>query len=241
MYTMGLPQGMDLNNRMTLKKDALRMSVLWNLNDTRSWLRSVSLLEDKAKDFGLDLHATGKFLLFQRMMDYVVLTFFKSITLAMILVGILMMILLRSVKLGLLSMAPNILPLFFGAAFMKLMGMQLNIGTALVASVTLGIAVDDTIHFLTNFYRLKKAGQDEDSAIKEIFTYTGMALIFTTVILVLGFGLFIFGDFIPNINFGLLCAMVLMSALLADLIFLPALLFIVADFRNFFSPRKARG
>ncbi len=225
LYTMSLPQGMDLNNRMTLDNESMRMSILWSVFDTRGWLDHVDEIEQKMKELGIQGHATGKFLLFQRMMDYVVMTFLQSITMAMILIAILMMLLLRSFKLGLLSIFPNILPLTFGAAFMHLVGIDLNIGSALVASVCLGIAVDDTIHFLTNYYRLRSEGHSIYDTITRVFTYTGSALLVTTVILVSAFALFIIGDFVPNFHFGLLSAFVLVVALITDVVFLPALLF----------------
>lgn len=224
LYSMSLPQGMDLNNRMTLKKDKMRMSVLWSIYDTKGWLKHIGEIERMGKDEGLDIEATGKFYLFQRMMEYVVNTFMKSITMAMILVAFLMMLIFRSVKIGLISLIPNVLPLVFGAAIMVLTDTDLNIGSALVFSVCLGIAVDDTIHFLSNYYRLKKEGMEEKEIMGTIFTYTGSALAVTTIILASGFGIYYFGDFIPNENFGMLCALVLTGALFIDLFFLPALL-----------------
>lgn len=224
LYSMSLPQGMDLNNRMTLKNDSIRMSLLWSVYDSRGWLSGVDELEKIAKEEGLDVYVTGKFLLFQRMMDYVVETFFKSVTMALFLVALLMAVIFKSIKLGLLSLVPNVLPLAFGGAFMKLMGIDLNIGSSLVASVCLGIAVDDTIHFLSNFYRYRSQGYSLDETIARIYTFTGSALMVTTVILVSGFGLYMLGDFIPNVNFGMLCAVILTFALIVDLVFLPALL-----------------
>ena len=232
LYTMSLPQGMDLNNRMTLDNSAMRMSVLWSVFDTRGWLKHVDEIEHKMKELGLTGHATGKFLLFQRMMDYVVMTFLQSITMAMILISFLMMILLRSFKLGILSLFPNILPLFFGAAFMHFLEIDLNIGSALVASVCLGIAVDDTIHFLTNYYRMRSEGLNIYDAITRVFTYTGSALVVTTLILSTAFGMFVIGDFVPNHHFGMLSAFVLFVALLTDVIFLPALLFSIERLKD---------
>lgn len=229
LYSMSLPQGMDLNNRMTLKNDAIRMSILWSVYDSRGWLNGAKELEVMAKEEGLDVFVTGKFLLFQRMMDYVVETFFTSVTMALFLVALLMSIIFRSIKLGLLSLVPNVLPLVFGGAFMKLMDIDLNIGSSLVASVCLGIAVDDTIHFLSNFYRYRSQGYSLDETIAKIYTYTGSALIVTTAILASGFGLYMIGDFIPNVNFGLLCAVILTVALVVDLVFLPALLIFLQD------------
>ncbi|MCF8059887.1 MAG: MMPL family transporter [Bacteriovoracaceae bacterium] len=231
LYSMGLPQGMDLNNRMTLKKDKMRMSVLWSIYDTRGWLKHIDELEKMGREMGLNIEATGKFYLFQRMMDYVVLTFVKSITMAMLLVALLMILIFKSFKIGLISLVPNVLPLVLGGAIMVIGKVDLNIGSALVFSVCLGIAVDDTIHFLSNYYRLKKEGMPEKDIMGTIFTYTGSALVVTTVILASGFGIYYFGDFVPNENFGMLCALVLTGALLIDMFFLPALLMWLAERR----------
>jgi predicted RND superfamily exporter protein len=231
LYSMSLPQGMDLNNRMTLKNDKMRMSVLWSIYDTKGWLKHIGEIEKMGKEMGLQIEATGKFYLFQRMMDYVVLTFVKSITMAMFLVALLMIVIFRSFKIGLISLIPNVLPLVLGGAIMVLGKVDLNIGSALVFSVCLGIAVDDTIHFLSNYYRLKKEGMAEKEIMGTIFTYTGSALLVTTVILASGFGIYYFGDFIPNENFGMLCALVLTGALLIDMLFLPALLMWLAELK----------
>lgn len=225
LYSMSLPQGMDMTNRVSLDYESMRMSVLWSIFDTRGWLKHVAEIEQKAQELDLKVKATGKFLLFQRMMDYVVMTFFQSVTMALFLVAILMSLLFRSLKLGLLSLVPNVLPLFFGGALMYLTGIDLNIGSAIVASVCLGIAVDDTIHFLSQYYRQRSLGLEPVEAMASIMTYTGSALIITTGILVSGFSLYMFADFIPSVNFGQLCAVVLTGALAVDLIFLPALLF----------------
>lgn len=229
LYTMSLPQGMDLNDRMTLRNESMRMTVLWSVFDTRGWLSGVDELHSWAKDEGLEVYITGKFLLFQRMMGYVVETFFTSVTMALFLVALLLSIVFRSIKIGLLSLVPNVIPLTFGGAFMVMMGIDLNIGSALVASVCLGIAVDDTIHFLANFYRYRSQGYSLDETIAKIFTYTGSALMVTTIILSSGFGLYIAGDFIPNVNFGMLCAVILILALLVDLVFLPALMIVFQE------------
>jgi uncharacterized protein len=224
LYTLSLPQGMDLNNRMTLDQEAMRMTILWRIQTSKDWGHWVREIQNKAQELELDLIVTGKTDLFQRMMGYVVITFAKSILTASVLVCLLMILLFGSIKIGLISLLPNFLPLVIGAAFMKLTGMHLNVGTTIVASVCLGIAVDDTIHFLSNYYRWKKRGLNSIDALTQIMTFTGSALLVTTIILVAGFGLFIFGSFTPNVNFGVMCAFILTTALIVDLIFLPALL-----------------
>lgn len=227
LYTMSLPQGMDLKNRMTINNDAMRISVLWDVWDSKNWLKFTDMIEAKAKEMNLDIAVTGKFLLFQRMMGYVVETFIKSIAMAMILISIVMAVYFRSIRAGLLSMVPNAIPILFVGGLLYITGIPLNIGSSIVSSVCLGIAVDDTIHFLANYYRLRKEGHSINDSIASVFTFTGSALIVTTVILASGFGLYMAGDFIPNFHFGLLCATILTAALVLDVIFLPALLMLV--------------
>jgi predicted RND superfamily exporter protein len=226
-YTMGLPPGMDINNRVASNFSSTRISLLWTVYDTTTWQIYREKIKAKAKELNLDLVIAGKANLFQDMIDYVVETFLTSILMALGFVAILLMIVFRSIKIGLISLIPNLLPLTFGAATMAIFGMDLNLGTSLVASVCLGIAVDDTIHFLSNYLKNREAGLTQRENIELIFRYTGSALIITTLILSSAFGLYIFGEFLPNVNFGILCSVTLMSALIVDLTFLPALLLVI--------------
>ena len=91
-------------------------------------------------------------------------------------------------------------------------------------SVCLGIAVDDTIHILSNYNRLRQTGMAPQQAMTEVFNHTGPALVLTTLILVAGFGTFALATFIPNLYFGVMCAIILTVALFTDFTFLPALL-----------------
>ncbi len=224
LYTMSLPQGMELSDRMTLDNDMLRMTAMWTLHESRTSLVEMKKIEAKAAELGLDAYVTGKTPLWHGLNPYVVGTFIVSISLALILVSILMVIVFRSFSLGLLSMIPNTVPLIFGGAVMTLLAKPLDIGTVIVGSVCLGIAVDDTIHFLSNYNRWRKAGADPMSAVAQVVTHTGPALAVTTVILVAGFGTFAFASFVPNINFGIMTAIILTTALITDFTLLPALL-----------------
>ena len=159
LYTMS-PQGMDINNRMSLDQDALRMSVLWTVQESKDWGDLVSQIEAKGKEMGLTIAVTGKTNLFQQMMGYVVTTFFQSIVMASFLVCLLMIALFRSLKIGLISLIPNLLPLVYGGAFpfKNFNGYESKYRNALVVSVCLGIVVDDTIHFLLIIVPIQKVG-----------------------------------------------------------------------------------
>ncbi|OUR96742.1 hypothetical protein A9Q84_10400 [Halobacteriovorax marinus] len=228
LYTISLPQGKDLNDRMTINMDSMRMAILWTTQASKLSLKRMKMFEEKSKDFGLDAHVTGKIPIYQNMTTFVVHSFFSSISLALVGIAILLIIIFKSFKLGILSMLPNIIPLGFGAGIMTLLDKPIDVGTALVGSVCLGIVVDDTIHFLSNFNHCQKKGMGTKESLKFVLGSTGPALFWTTAILALGFGALMFANFVPNTNFGILTALVLTIALIIDLIFLPALLLIIA-------------
>ncbi len=224
LYTMSLPQGMDINDRLTVENDALRMSVLWTVRRSEDFVREAARLQAKAKEMGLDTVTTGKMMLYQSMNGYVVDSFLTSISIAMVLISLLLVVALRSVWLGALALVANVAPLVVGGALIRLMGQPLDVGTVIVASVCLGIAVDDTIHFLADFERWRARGLKVREATLQVFYHTVPALLTTTVILVASFGIFALADFTPNRNFGVLTAGVLGTALIMDITLLPAML-----------------
>jgi predicted RND superfamily exporter protein len=225
LYTMSLPVGEDLNNRMDLEQRRMRMTILWSKQSSSLSLEGVKVYEAKAKELGLNIKTTGKSILFHRMNSYVVYTFFTSIAMALTLITLILIFIFKDLRLGLLSIIPNFVPVLFGAGLLTILEKPIDIGCAIVASVTLGIAVDDTIHFLSHYNSLKNKGVEKFEAMVAVFTSTGLALLVTTVILVSCFGLFMFANLMPNINFGILCALVLSIALICDLVLLPAIIF----------------
>lgn len=229
LYTMGLPQGMDLNNRMDIKQRELRLSLLWSVQNSKESLLRVTEIEEKAKELGLSAVTTGKPILFQRMNGYVVETFTTSMGMALGLITLILIIVFRSFKIGLLSLVPNLIPIILGTGLLTLIKTPIDVGCAIVASVTLGIAVDDTIHFLAHYSKLVRQGMDRVDALTEVISGTGVALVVTTMILVSGFGLFMFASLTPNKNFGILCSFVLFIALVCDLVVLPCIILTVKN------------
>jgi predicted RND superfamily exporter protein len=228
LYTMGLPQGMDLNNQFTLDNRKLRLKVVWNIDTSKESEKKMYYILKLAKDHELDLTPAGNAPLNLSMNTQVVRSFFSSMVMALLLVSLLLFLVYKDLYISLLSLLPNVIPLCFGGALMYLLNKPIDMGTSIVCTVCLGIAVDDTIHFISSFKQYRKQGLDVLTAIAEVFTITGKALVVTTILLVVGFGSFIFADFVPNRNFGVLCSLILALALITDLLFLPALL-MVAD------------
>lgn len=227
LYQMGLPQGQDLNNRISLDNRFLRLSVMWKVEDTKRSNELYKMIQEKAKSLGLNAEVTGKISIMQMMSSYVVSTFVVSSIFTFIFIALIMAITFKSIKLGFLSLIPNTLPLIFGGGALYFLDIPLNFGTSLVFSVCLGIAVDDTIHFLSAYKEYRDMNINILTSIEKTLSKVGKALIYTTVVLIFGFGIFIFGGFIPNVYFGIICAIILFFALVLDLVFLPALLLIL--------------
>ncbi len=148
----------------------------------------------------------------------------ESTVWAFALIAIVMMLVLKSFRAGLISMLPNVFPICIVFGFMSWTGMEVDIGTMMTASVAMGVAVDDTVHFLTWFRWGLDEGYTRGRAIKEAYSRCAMAMFQTTIIGGLGLAVFAFSTFTPTQRFGYLMVSLLAVALVGDLIFLPALL-----------------
>ncbi len=148
----------------------------------------------------------------------------KSLLSALVLIFITMFFICRNIKLALLSLIPNLFPIAVTLGIMGWCDIPLNVTNIMIASVTIGIAVDDTIHFITWFRRHSIAGMDREKALLQTFKDVGKPLVTTTVVLCLGFFVLLLGTITPTKTFGLLAGISLFLALLADLFFLPPLI-----------------
>ena len=162
----------------------------------------------------------------------------KSFLLAFVLIGVVMVVMLRSVRAGLISMIPNAFPALVVFGGMGWAGQLCDIGTMMTASVALGIAVDDTIHFLSWFRRGINSGLDRRAAVRLAYRRCGKAMLQTTIICGLGMLVFGFSSFVPTARFAGLMFTLLLVALVGDLLLLPALL--TGPIGRFFAPRPVR-
>ena len=151
-----------------------------------------------------------------------------SYLIAFVLISFMMMLILGSVPMGLLSMIPNLVPIIMGLLLMYIANIPLDMFTLLIGSIAIGLAVDDTIHFLHNFRRYYLESGDEKKAIQQTFYTTGKAMVITTIVLSLGFYAYMMAQMISVQNFGLLTGSVIVMALLSDLLLAPALMMLVA-------------
>lgn len=143
---------------------------------------------------------------------------------AFALIALSMGILFRSVKMAFLSLVPNVFPILLTAGFIGFANIDLNMTTAIVFTIAFGIAVDDTIHFLSRYHQELKAGRSNFLAVRRTFISTGKAIVLTTIILLGGFVSLLFSDFQSTFYIGLFVSMTLIFALITDLSLLPLLL-----------------
>lgn len=175
----------------------------------------------------LTVQATGFVKLMEDMRSYLIRSQVASILIAFATITLMMFLLFRSWKLALFSMIPNVGPILLGLAFMVLLHISLDPGTVMIATIALGLVVDDTCHFLVRLRRQMAAGQALRHAIAETMNQTGRPIILTSVILATAFATLAVGSFMPTLCFGLVSAFVLLTALVADLVVLPAALLVL--------------
>ncbi len=167
---------------------------------------------------------TGKTLIANKLISFIVNSQVQSLSLAFLLIFILMFAIFRSFKLGLLAMVPNILPILFNFAIMGFCGIPLNSATAIIAAVAIGIAVDDTIHFICEYRDQRHRNHSVNEAVRQAIITKGSPIITTSLIMTGGFGVLLFASFVPTIQFGFLSALIMLFAVISDLLILPGLL-----------------
>lgn len=167
---------------------------------------------------------TGKALLLDKSNEVIAYNLGYGLLTAILIVSVIMGVLFRSVKMAVIALIPNVLPLVFIAGIMGLWGIGLKMSTAVIFTISFGIAVDDTIHFLSRYKTELARGNSPEKALQTTYVSTGKAIILTTIILVLGFGVLMFSQFATTFTSGFFISLTLVLALLSDLFLLPALL-----------------
>lgn len=179
-------------------------------------------IQSEHPEFSMEL--TGGAVWRWRNLYQIVVDLAASLGTASIIILLVLAFVYRSIRLGLISIVPNLFPLAFTGAYLVWAGYNLEIVMVCNFTICLGIAVDDTIHFLTR-YREERAGcTSNDEAIRRAFTGVGTALIMTTSVLVAGFAIVTFSDSRDHRIFAMMGALTISAALFCDLLFLPALL-----------------
>jgi len=175
----------------------------------------------------VEITVTGMVPLFQRTLSAAMSSMATSYIVAFILIAIMMVILLGSFKIGLISMVPNVLPIIMTLGFMSMVGMHLDMFTMLVGAIVIGLSVDDTVHFFHNFAKFHHLGFSTKKSVEKTMIGTGRALVATSIVLSLGFYVYMFASLSNLINFGILAGGAITIALFSNIILGPALLTLI--------------
>jgi len=195
----------------------------------------IAFFAEAALPEGVSAELTGVVPMITTMDRYLLVTFIRSFAVALAVIGIIMSLNFRSIRLGLLSMIPNTIPILIVLGIMGFLRIDLSPATVTVAAISLGIAVDDTIHYMHRYFRSLESGAEPSTASGMATTTVGRAMIYTTLTLGAGFIVMVVSDFGPTRLFGLLSALCILLALLCDLFLLPVLL---ARFEPWLRPRR---
>ncbi len=228
LYEMSLPYGLDLNNQLNIDKSATRMTVmLYNMTTT-----TVLDLEERAQAWLREntppgMHAAGASptIMFSHIGERNIKSMLLGTTLALILISLILVFALRSIKIGLLSLIPNLIPaaLAFGAWGIAVG--QIGLALSVVTGMTLGIVVDDTVHFLSKYLRARRENNlGSEDAVRYAFNTVGLALVVTSLVLIAGFTVLTFSAFMLNSQMALMTAVTIVFAIVADFLLLPPLL-----------------
>jgi len=191
MYEMSLPYGLDLNNQINIDKSALRMTVSIKTMSSNEIIE----LENRAQDWITKnakyikaADGTGPTVMFAHIGKRNINSMLLGTTLALILISGILIIAFRSFKTGLISMVPNLVPAAMGFGLWGIFIGEVGLALSIVSTMTLGIVVDDTVHFLSKYLRAKREyGYSAEDAVRYAFTHVGRALITTSIVLVAGF------------------------------------------------------
>jgi predicted RND superfamily exporter protein len=172
----------------------------------------------------IELTMTGLMVMMTRTMGAAISTMVRAYALAFVLITPLMMLLIGSLRGGLVSMVPNLTPILMTIGLMGWVGIPLDVFSLMIGCIGIGLAVDDTIHFIHGFQRYRRLGSSPQRAIHQTLETTGKALLFTTLVLSAGFFVFMLASMTKVIAFGLLTGFAISMAFIADVTVTPALL-----------------
>jgi predicted RND superfamily exporter protein len=243
LYEMSLPFGLDLNNQINVDKSATRMIVTLKGTTTRE-LRKMeetarAWLKANAPESMLT-YGSGLSVIWAHLSERNINSMLGASFGALVLISVILMLALRSFKLGLLSLIPNLTPAFMAFGVWGLTVGQVGLGLSVVAAMTLGIVVDDTVHFMSKYLRARREhDMNPAGAVRYSFNTVGSAMWITTLALVAGFIVLSFSGYRMNSDMGLMSAITISLALVLDFMFLPTLLMKVEEKKDAIFDQKA--
>lgn len=228
MYELSLPLGLGLDDTINNARSAIRMSVAFSKADSIYILelekKALEWLETNAPAIHVN-EGTGLDIVFANLTFRNIGSMMSGTSMALVLISFLLIFALRSFKIGMISLVPNIVPAVLAYGIWGMINGQIDTAISVVVCLSLGIVVDDTVHFLSKYLRARREkGYSAEEAIRYAFSTVGTALIVTSTVLIGGFMVMQFSHFNPSNHMGMLLAITILVALLVDFLFLPPLL-----------------
>jgi predicted RND superfamily exporter protein len=236
LYEFSLTFGLDLTNQIDMDKSATRLIVTIHRLSTVELLALADRAHQWMKD-NLPAHmvdqGSSRDIMFAHIGERNINSMLQGTLLAVILISLVLAVALKSWQYGVLSLIPNIAPAAIAFGIWGIFSGRVGVSLSIVTCMTLGIVVDYTVHLLSKYLRAKREqGLSTDEAIHYAFNTVGIALIVTTAILCVNFGILAFSDFSMNSQMGLMTAITIIIALIIDFLFLPALLKYLSERRK---------
>lgn len=227
LYEMSLPYGLDLNDQVNIDKSSVRITVTLDSISTNQMLALERRMRDWVK---LNMPAVvadiaSPILMFAHIGQRNIIRMVAGTLVALVLISVILILAFRSLKLGLISLIPNLVPAGIAFGIWALIDGSIGLGLSVVTGMTLGIVVDDTVHFISKYKRARvEKGFDSEQAIRYAFSTVGVAMWITSAVLVSGFVVLGFSHFTMSSGMGLMTAITITVAFFMDLLLLPVLL-----------------
>ena len=228
LYEMSLPYGLDLNDQININKSSIRVTTIIHRVSQKDMVafdaRVQAWIKSNIREFTAGLGAGVNFM-FADVNQRTTVNMVISTTIALVLISFLLSFVFRSAKFGVVSLVPNLVPAAMGFGIWGIIDGWIGTELAVVMGMTLGIVIDDTVHFISKYLRARREnGASSTEAVVYTFATVGKALLITSIVLVVGFVILSFSHFGMNSRMAGLTAIVITLALLADFLFLPPLL-----------------
>jgi predicted RND superfamily exporter protein len=235
MYEMSLPYGLGISDQLSLSKSSSRLVVTFGNLSTKE----VLLLEDKIARWAhlnmpeYSLDSGSPTLMFSHIGDANVRGMLIGTAIAFVLIALFLTLFFRSIKFGALSMIVNFLPITSAFGIWAILVGEVGMGVSVVAGMTIGVVVDDTVHFINKYlYARRQLSMNPEDAVRYCFNTVGVAILCTTVILACGFLVICFSDFARNSSMAQMNVITITLALVYDFIFLPSIILLMEKLFN---------
>lgn len=229
LFEMSLPPGLELNDQIRIDRSASKLSVVVKDITSAEMLAFDLRVQNWVRDnlpANMKTQGTGPSVMFSRIGEMNVAGTIQGYVLQILLISLVICILLRSVKLGVISLVPNVIPSVIAFGLWGALVGHVGLSVAVVAVLTYGIIVDDTVHSIFKYHHARmKMGMDQRTAIHHVYSISGMSVFATTVVLAVGFSVLTLSHFDLNSDLGVMSALTITIAALVDLLLLPPLLF----------------